>query len=99
MSAQRWLYLRQLLGTGRTRPVPSFQKEVVVLALYRMSVPGTGALVALLTCFAYAGIAEAKPITVTMKSLSYEPKTVEIHIGRYHRMDQRLVDKAHSHLR
>jgi plastocyanin len=61
--------------------VPSFQKEVVVLALYRMSVPGAGALVALLTCFAYAGIAEAKPITVTMKSLSYEPKTVEIHIG------------------
>jgi plastocyanin len=52
-----------------------------LLDLYRMSVPGAGVLFALLTCLAPAGTAEAKPITVTMKSLSYEPKTVEIHVG------------------
>ena len=61
--------------------MPSFSKEVALPDLYRMSVSGAGVLLALLTCLTYAGTAEAKPVTVNMKSLSYEPKAVEIHIG------------------
>ena len=48
---------------------------------YRMSAFEAGVLLALLFCLTHAGIAEAKPISVTMKSLSYDPKTVEIHVG------------------
>jgi len=46
-----------------------------------MSAFEAGGLLSLLFFLTHAGLAEAKPISVTMKSLSYDPKTVEIHVG------------------